>query len=65
MKSKNINSLQLLSASDVCILLKISKPTFWRLRHSTDFPAAIYINNSTPRWLQEDLFNWIKSKKSY
>jgi len=49
-----LDSLQLLTVTDVCKLLRISKPTLWRIRRSGDFPD--------PTTVTERIFGWRRSE---
>jgi len=40
---------ELLTAGNVSALLKISKPTLWKLRDRGDLPC-IYCGTKSPRW---------------
>ena len=42
-KAATVSQDQMLQQADVCRLLGISAPTFWRWRNDTDFPRAVVI----------------------
>jgi prophage regulatory protein len=48
---------------DVCRWLKISKPTFWRLRREADFPAPIAITERVIGWPQSEIQSWLEARR--
>ena len=57
-----LDSLQLLRVSDVCRLLRISKPTLWRLRRTSDFPQATELTERVIAWRKSDVESWLRSR---
>ena len=51
----------LLRIIDVCRWLKISKPTFWRLRREADFPTPIAITDCV--WHQGEIQSWLEVRR--
>lgn len=51
--------LQLLRVNDVCRLLRISKPTFWRMRRRSDFPRAAEVTDHVFAWRRRDVEAWL------
>ena len=51
----------LLRIIDVCRWLKISKPTFWRLRREADFPTPIAITDCV--WHQGEIQSWLEARR--
>ena len=56
-------SLQFLRIGDVCRLLRISKPTLWRLRQSSDFPAPTQLSNRAIGWSRTEIQTWVESRR--
>jgi predicted DNA-binding transcriptional regulator AlpA len=56
-------SLQYLRISDVCRLLRISKPTLWRLRQSSDFPAPTHLSDRVIGWSRDEIQKWIAARR--
>ena len=48
---------------DVCRWLKISKPTFWRLRREADFPTPIAITERVIGWPREEIQSWLEARR--
>jgi prophage regulatory protein len=59
-----LDALQLLTVTDVCKLLRISKPTLWRLRRSGDFPEPTTVTERIFGWRRSQLDAWLKSRPS-
>jgi prophage regulatory protein len=59
-----LDALQLLTVSDVCRLLRISKPTLWRLRRSGDFPEPTTVTERIFGWRRSELDAWLESRPS-
>lgn len=53
----------LLRINDVCRWLKISKPTFWRLRREADFPTPIAITERVIGWHREEIQSWLEARR--
>jgi prophage regulatory protein len=51
----------LLRIIDVCRWLKISKPTFWRLRRSPDFPPPVHITERVIGWQRDEIQSWLET----
>lgn len=47
---------------DVCALLRISKPTLWRLRRAGEFPAPTSLSRRSIGWRRADIEAWITSR---
>lgn len=61
-KEKNIqsaNEATLLSASDCARMCRISRRSWFRLSASAKCPACVRVGAS-PRWVREDLLDWIR-----
>lgn len=55
---------RLLTVTDVCEVLSISRATVYRLRnHDPTFPDPIYVTNRGPRWRTRDLAGWVESRR--
>lgn len=57
---------RLLSISEILEILQIKKTTFYYLRKSGAFPAAISVTKSqrNQRWRQEDVEEFIEARKN-
>lgn len=55
--------LQLLRIADICQLLRISKPTFWRMRKDPTFPAPADISLGIVGWYASDIQEWINARR--
>jgi predicted DNA-binding transcriptional regulator AlpA len=58
-------ALQFLRISDVCRLLRISKPTLWRLRQRPDFPQPTLISDRVIGWSRSEIQTWIDARKCH
>ena len=54
-----VDSLQLLRVNDICRLLRISKPTFWRLRRTQDFPTPTRLTDRVIAWSKREVEDWL------
>jgi predicted DNA-binding transcriptional regulator AlpA len=59
-----IDALQLLTVTDVCKLLRISKPTLWRLRRSGNFPDPTTVTERIFGWRRREIDEWLASRPS-
>jgi len=59
-----IDAMQLLTVTDVCNLLRISKPTLWRLRRSGDFPDPTTVTERIFGWRRCEIDEWLASHPS-
>jgi prophage regulatory protein len=57
-----LDALQLLTVTDVCKLLRISKPTLWRLRRSGDFPDPTTVTERIFGWRRSEIDAWLASR---
>ena len=67
MNSSNTNSpMKLLSISEILEILQIKRTTFYLLRKSGAFPAAISVTGSqrNQRWRKEDVEEFIEAKRN-
>jgi prophage regulatory protein len=55
--------LQYLRIRDVCRLLRISKPTLWRLRQSSDFPAPTQLSDRAIGWSRDEIQSWLDTRR--
>jgi predicted DNA-binding transcriptional regulator AlpA len=55
-------NLQYLRIRDVCRLLRISKPTLWRLRQSSDFPAPTQLSDRAIGWSRDEIRTWVNAR---
>lgn len=58
--SVGLDSLQYLRASDVCRLLRISKPTLWRLRRTRGFPEPTEVTDRLIAWRRSEVEEWLE-----
>lgn len=57
-----VDSMQFLRVNDVCRLLRISKPTLWRLRRAHDFPEPTDLTDRVVGWRRSDVDSWLSSR---
>jgi prophage regulatory protein len=55
-------TLQYLRAAEVCALLRISRPTLWRLRRDREFPAPTALSRRSIGWRQSDVEQWLNER---
>lgn len=55
--------LQLLRIADICRLLRISKPTFWRMRRNPEFPRPAELSIGVVAWYASDIQDWIDKRR--
>jgi predicted DNA-binding transcriptional regulator AlpA len=58
-----VGSLQLLRINDVCKLLRISKPTLWRLRRASDFPEPTEVTDRLIAWRKSEVEEWLMTRQ--
>jgi predicted DNA-binding transcriptional regulator AlpA len=56
------DALQFLRPSDVCRLLRISKPTLWRLRRVTGFPEPTELTDRVIAWRRSEIEAWLATR---
>jgi predicted DNA-binding transcriptional regulator AlpA len=56
------DALQFLRPSDVCRLLRISKPTLWRLRRTTGFPEPTELTDRVIGWRRSEIEVWLATR---
>jgi predicted DNA-binding transcriptional regulator AlpA len=56
-------TLQLLRVAEICKLLKISKPTFWRLRRSGEFPEPTMVTERVLAWRLSEIEIWLAARR--
>jgi predicted DNA-binding transcriptional regulator AlpA len=59
-----MDALQLLTVTDVCKLLRLSKPTLWRLRRSGNFPDPTTVTERIFGWRRFEIDAWLASRPS-
>lgn len=57
-----LDSLQYLRVNDVCRLLRISKPTLWRLRRTHGFPEPTEVTERVIAWRRSEVEEWLKER---
>jgi predicted DNA-binding transcriptional regulator AlpA len=57
-----LDSLQFLRVSDVCRLLRISKPTLWRLRRANAFPEPTELTDRVIAWRRSEVEAWLRAR---
>lgn len=57
-----LDSLQFLRVNDICRLLRISKPTFWRLRRTQDFPKPTHLTDRVIAWNKGEVEAWLLTR---
>jgi prophage regulatory protein len=56
-------TMQLLRVGEICKLLKISKPTFWRLRRGGEFPEPTMVTERVVAWRLSEIENWLAGRR--
>jgi prophage regulatory protein len=56
------DSLQFLRVNDVCNLLRISKPTLWRLRRANSFPEPTEVTDRVIAWRRSEVEAWLRTR---
>ncbi len=59
-----LDGLQLLTVTDVCKLLRISKPTLWRIRRAGGFPEPTTVTDRVFGWRRGELDAWLASRQN-
>lgn len=54
--------LQLLRIADLCRLLRVSKPTLWRMRRNPAFPRPAHISPGVMGWYASEIEVWLASQ---
>jgi predicted DNA-binding transcriptional regulator AlpA len=56
------DALQFVRVSDVCRLLRISKPTLWRLRRAHEFPEPTELTDRVIAWRRCEVEAWLRER---
>ena len=59
-----LDSLQFLRVNDVCRLLRISKPTLWRLRRANAFPEPTELTDRVIAWRRSEVEAWLRARNA-
>jgi prophage regulatory protein len=59
-----LDALQLLTVTDVCKLLRISKPTLWRIRRAGNFPDPTRVTERIFGWRRSEIDAWLATRPS-
>jgi predicted DNA-binding transcriptional regulator AlpA len=62
--ARKTDPLELLRAADVCRLLRISKPTLWRLRQAEQFPTPTEVTDRVIAWRRSEVEEWLTTRRS-
>jgi len=62
--ARKADPLELLRAADVCRLLRISKPTLWRLRQAEQFPQPTEVTDRVIAWRRSEVEEWLTTRHS-
>ena len=62
MRDEAIDARQLLTVTDVCRLLRISKPTLWRIRRAGNFPDPTTVTERIFGWRRSEIDAWLASR---
>lgn len=57
-----LDALQFVRVNDVCRLLRISKPTFWRLRRAHAFPEPTELTDRVIAWRRSEVEAWLRER---
>jgi prophage regulatory protein len=58
-----LDALQFLRVNDVCRLLRISKPTLWRLRRANAFPEPTELTDRVIAWRRSEVEAWLRGTR--
>jgi predicted DNA-binding transcriptional regulator AlpA len=58
------DELQFLRVKEVCQLLRISKPTLWRLRRANAFPRPTELSDRVIGWRKIEIEAWLQARSS-
>lgn len=58
-----LRAMQLLRIDDICQILRISKPTFWRLRRRADFPQPTAVTDRVIGWHPSEIRAWLDQRR--
>jgi len=61
-RASESDSLQFIRTSELCELLRISKPTLWRLRRRRDFPQPTGMTDRVVAWRRADIEHWLRTR---
>jgi prophage regulatory protein len=54
-----MTDMELLTAKDVCELLKVNASTLWRWVKAGNFPAPMAIGPNCTRWQRREVAGWL------
>jgi prophage regulatory protein len=57
-----LDALQFVRVNDVCRLLRISKPTLWRLRRANEFPEPTELTDRVIAWRRSEIETWLRER---
>lgn len=57
-----LDALQFVRVNDVCRLLRISKPTLWRLRRAHAFPEPTELTDRVIAWQRSEVEAWLRER---
>jgi prophage regulatory protein len=58
----DLAALQFLRVAEVCALLRISRPTLWRLRRDREFPLPTSLSRRSIGWRLTDVESWLDAR---
>ena len=58
----DLADLQFLRVAEVCALLRISRPTLWRLRRDREFPLPTSLSRRSIGWRRTDVESWLDAR---
>lgn len=62
--ASGLDALQFLRLSEVCRLLRISKPTLWRLRRVGEFPEPTELTDRVIAWRRSEIETWLSERRT-
>ncbi len=62
-RQETLDGMQLLTVTDVCKMLRISKPTLWRIRRAGDFPEPTTVTQRVFGWRRLEIEFWLASRQ--
>jgi predicted DNA-binding transcriptional regulator AlpA len=53
---------RLVTIAEVCKMVGVARPTFYRMESAPGFPSRVQIADGTVRFWLSDILNWLDSK---
>lgn len=63
-REETLDGMQLMTVTDVCKMLRISKPTLWRIRRAGEFPEPTTVTQRVFGWRRLEVEFWLASRQT-